>query len=367
MFEKDAINTGRQIEVDMAKAILVFIFAFVHMTICCNTEEALTHGLPYVFDSIIGGPFGAPTLMFCMGVGMVYARKNDPLSLFRRGVRIFILGYIFNICQCIAHYITMNIVVGNYHDMEELLYSAFDIDIMQFAGLAFMLMALFKKLNLSKWIMLLISFLMSVVATLINGIDVGIPALNIIVGHFFGVEDVSGNVLSDFPLFNWFILVVSGFVFAGYLIRVKNKNKFYLTVSPICILIAGIYIVFGVRNGFGMLGEGENCFYHATTLDVFITINAAMAMFGIYHVIAKVFSAKVSSLVTLISKNINSEYCIHWIFVIIASDILMNTIGLTNEISMTVILAVSTLLSVLSITLAWLWKDKKVFRISRNK
>ena len=38
----------------------------------------------------------AHAFMFAMGVGVVYSRRNSPAELIRRGVRLYILGFVLN-------------------------------------------------------------------------------------------------------------------------------------------------------------------------------------------------------------------------------------------------------------------------------
>ena len=79
----------------MAKVVLMFFLPFVHLTGECIYN--LNKGLPYFFDSIIGGPFGAPVFMFTIGFGLVYARKNSPRDLTIHAIRVGIAGIILNI------------------------------------------------------------------------------------------------------------------------------------------------------------------------------------------------------------------------------------------------------------------------------
>ena len=85
IFSHEAINTSRQWELDLARAFLIFCLGLVHVTIECTTDEGLCSGIPYLFDSIIGGPLGAPMFMFVMGVGLSYTIRNTPKDHFIRG------------------------------------------------------------------------------------------------------------------------------------------------------------------------------------------------------------------------------------------------------------------------------------------
>lgn len=76
IYAKDEINTGRQPEMDVAKTMFVLVMALIHSTIACIPENQLEHGIPYLIDTVIGGPMAAPVMMFCMGACMRYSRHH---------------------------------------------------------------------------------------------------------------------------------------------------------------------------------------------------------------------------------------------------------------------------------------------------
>ena len=73
LLDKAEVNTGTQEEISSARALFVITVAQIHCFIECTSEEGLAHGIPYLFDTVIGGPFSAPMLMFAMGICIVYA------------------------------------------------------------------------------------------------------------------------------------------------------------------------------------------------------------------------------------------------------------------------------------------------------
>ena len=85
---------------------------------------------------------------------------------------------------------------------------------------------------------------MCALGTVFNGIDVNAPLGNIFLGYLIGTEDAAGLVLSDFPVLNWFIFPVFGYVFGHILKRVKNKDLFYLVFSLPAMIIAIIYFTY---------------------------------------------------------------------------------------------------------------------------
>lgn len=356
IFSDEIVNSGRQPELDLAKAVLIFCLALVHCIIECTPKEQLAHGVPFLFDSVIGGPLGAPMFMFAMGFGMVYTRRRAPGDYARRGVRIGITGYALNICRFLFPFLAGYLLTGDLEKyIAPLPYRVFCNDMLQFAAIAMAVIALFVRLRLSNAAMLLISLGMSVLGTYLSGLDAGSPAGNIFLGYLIGTEDPAGMVFSDFPLLNWLIVPVSGYVFGAVLLHVKNKDLFYGILSTACVLICVIYFPPAIRGGWGMFGEGQNCYYHIVTTDVLVSIAAAIGILGIYHALAGHLPKTVLCRATEISRNINTVYCIHWVFVMWITNVVLYILRGTQELPVPVTLLLGTGISFVSIAAARFW------------
>lgn len=368
IFSDDIVNSGRQKELDMAKAVLIFLMPIVHVIIECTSAEGLTYGIPYLFDTIIGGPLGAPMYMFAMGVGLVYTRHHTPADYAGRGIKIGIVGYVLNICRFLIPFLIGYMITGDYDRyIDSLPYRVFGNDILQFACLAMLFMALFVKLRLSDMAMLLICLGMSLLGTCLRGIDVGMPYGNIFLGYLIGTEDAAGKVFSDFPLLNWLIIPVCGYVFGKRLLYVKDKKLFYWILSPIGILITIIYFSVGIVNDFGMFGEGQNCYYHLSTPDAIASLMAAVGILGIYHVLSRHIPNRIHSLTGEISRNINAVYCIHWVIVMVSTDVVIYIVQGTQELPVPMTMLLGTCISIISILIAHFWSEKWKVIIFRKK
>ena len=353
IFSKDEINTSRQWELDLARAFIIFCLALIHVTIECTTDEGLCSGIPYLFDTVIGGPFSAPMYMFVMGVGMCYTRKNTPMEHFLRGVKIFAVGYVLNICRFLIPYSIGYWITGDHAKyIEPLLYKVLCNDILTFAGLAMMLMALFIKLKLPNLVMIAIATVMCAFGTLLNGVDVVSPLGNIFLGYLIGTEDAAGMVLSDFPILNWMMFPVCGYAFGTMLKHVKDKKLFYLIFSLPAIIIAIVYFALGIYHEVGMFGEGQNCYYHMIFSDVLASLCLTVGMIGIYYFIWKVFPKKMFYIAWSISENITEVYFIHWVLVSFVVNLFMYIIRGTTILTPWQVVALGTAISIVSIVLA---------------
>lgn len=79
--------------------------AFVHCIIECTAPEALDHGIPFLFDYVIGSPISAPMFMFAMGIGICYSRKQGAKELAKRALRMYLIGLLLNVCRFLIPYL----------------------------------------------------------------------------------------------------------------------------------------------------------------------------------------------------------------------------------------------------------------------
>jgi len=353
IFSNEKVNTTRQWELDLARAVLIFCLALVHVTIECTSDEGLCSGIPYIFDSVIGGPFGAPMFMFAMGVGMSYTIRNTPKEFFIRGAELFGLAYILNICRFLIPYSIGYAITGDTeYYMERLLYKVLGNDILTFAGLTMMIMAFFIKIGLSEKVMVLIATVMCAAGNFLNGVDMGNTFGNIFLGYIIGTEDAAGLVMSDFPVLNWLMFPVCGYAFGCLLKRVKDKDLFYLTFSLPAMIIAIVYFIYGIHNEIGMFGEEQNCYYHMIFTDVLASLCITVGMIGVYHLILKIFPRKMFYVAWSVSENITYVYFIHWVLVSFVVNLFMYVIRGTTLLTPLQVLALGTVISIVSIVIA---------------
>jgi len=63
-----------------------------------NTEVLPTGTLNNLVQ-FFAGPMAAPVFIFAMGIGIVYSSHQEPVELFRRGVRLFLAAFALNIVR----------------------------------------------------------------------------------------------------------------------------------------------------------------------------------------------------------------------------------------------------------------------------
>lgn len=374
IFSVDEINTGRQFEFDMAKAMILLCLPFIHLVIQLCSDASLEGGLPYLFDTIIGGPLAAPVFMFAMGFGMNYARIRKPRHYVMHAVGIGIAGIILNVFRFLIPMLIGYFATKNYdYYLEPLPGRMLTSDIFQFAFFALIIIAIFVKFNVSKKVMLLIGFISLLIGNIpvligqpANDIDTGNYVLNMLLGYFIPTEDHTRTIFSDFPVFSWLIIPICGYVFGSQLLKVKNKDKFYAIFTPICLVASIIYFYFGIKYEHGMFGEGQNCYYHIRIEDALICIVAAIAVLGVYHFLGKILPMKFKGWIETLSKVLTPYYCVHWVLVIVISQLFLfnfgaphgdyNKVGKVDFISIGWVMFIGLCIDIVGIATAFAWK-----------
>ncbi len=317
LISAEPCNTGRQQEVDLAKAMIACCLAAIHVFVECSTDEALdSYGVPYFFDSILGGPMAAPMFMFCMGVGLRYAHDHSPRHLFIRGVRLIAMGYLLNLCRYVIPSLLGYMITGDYDFyIIPLPYRFFGNDIWQFAGLANLFMALLIYLDMTPLATFNVGVITSAISMVFPDLDTHNEVLNVLLGHFIGVGG-EGRIYSDFPLFIWFPIYAGGYVFGYYLIRVRDEERFYRMITVPSLIITLGFMSLEAYLGVGMMGgSGANVFYHMLLPEAFICILFVVGFIGVDYYILKYLPQWLISLIERISRSLMAVYFIQWVLV----------------------------------------------------
>lgn len=368
MLADKPVNTGRQLDVDIAKAEMVLMLPFIHCIIECTSEEGLCSGIPYLFDTIIGGPFSGPMYLFAMGIALVYSRKVTPGLQLKRGLILLGIFYLSNTCRFLIPYMIGYKISGDREQfIDPLFYRWLGNDVLLFASLAIITIAVFRYLGLSDKAMLGIAAAMTVASSLIGDVDTHSMFGNIFLGYFIGTDDATGLVISDFPLMTWLIIPVSGMVFGRVLIRVKNKREFYRTVSWIPLIIALAYFPVGIHFGWGMFGEGQNCYYHMKIWDVCICLCLDVGMLGVWYALSRRLPTGAKAFFSEVSANITAIYCIHWVFVRTITNVIIYIINGTQLLPLWETMLLSLAILMVSLVMAHYYKILKAAFIARIK
>lgn len=321
-FAKERVNRGRQPELDWLKAFCIVCMIFLHIYEDCAAEQT---GLFYRFLDQACIFTGAACFMICMGVGMRYSRKQSPADYVYRGLEILTVGQLLNLARnALPNLIAWWIKGEQIYIANSLL--VVQADILSFAGLAFLLMALLKKLKLSDGWILAVGFGMNALALTLSRL-IG-NSSNYLVNQLIGFFVVN-QAESFFPLTSYFAFVAFGYFIGGLYPRIIDKKALFNRVLLICLPVCVIYYTLRMAVPFPLMPEFGGGLQYITIPgpDAVVQCLAALVFLALFYRLTLLTGGKAPALVNHISANINQYYCISYVFTLPMQTILIATCG----------------------------------------
>ena len=305
-FAKEPVNLGRQKELDIAKGMAIIFMVFCHSFEILSGffDPEISTDLAYgILDVVLVGSFAAPVFMFCMGISFCYSRKNSAGDMVRRALSVAGVALLLEIARTAIPGLLEWLI---FRDPEciEYVYVFFEADILQFAALSMLVIALFKKLNLKPYVMVIIAVLCSVAGQLLQWVSTGSAVGDLFTGFIWHSHDYS-----YFPLLNWLIFPVCGYVFGGVWQRFQNKEPFFRWVTPISWVISIAYFIPMAFLGEYYLSGGD--YYGLGIGDAVFAFVICFAMIGLGYYLVK-WGGIVTDWLDSMGNRVTSVYCIHW-------------------------------------------------------
>ena len=283
--------------------------------------------------------------MFAMSIGMAYTRHNTPKEFIIRRIKLLILGFIVNTMYFLSNY-------GAGVPLEYSLLSFLANDILQFAGLSFILIGIFKRYNVRIKIFA-ISVGFSLVATYFSDFTFSNMYLNQLLGNL--IETHGQNIVSCFPILNWFIVPVCGMLLGENLISCNDKDELYSRiirpthVLTIVLIIVGFITLEGMFSVTGGTVPEKLEYLHASLPDIVILIIVTLFIASFFYFLAKRLSPGVIDFVKKISINVTVIYLIQWALILFLTYINQ---FLKIETNLAIALSVLILIIIASILLS---------------
>ena len=297
------MENSRRLEFDLAKALAIVAMVITHI------------GEEFSIEPYTGKPWfhlvAAPLFMFSMGVTMHFTSHDSPEEFTRRGVHLIVLGYVLNFFRA-----TIWLIIGKLAwDREPwgIMESFATLDILHFAGLAFLAVALLRKLKCPVWGMLAVSVVMLVTAPFLDTHEEWMTPANYFEGYLWRAH---GDAC--FPLFNWFVFPCLGLTFGSLLKeKVRNPQIFYSFLLPIAatflftsVIIARIYDVDVLSYVFDL-----EKYYSMNLVTVFMHCLAILTVVSICYFVMKKVEGKLRVAIVFMSRNLNNIYITQWIII----------------------------------------------------
>lgn len=303
------INTGRQIEVDIAKTIALICMLFCHVGITFLSSDDKY----YIIPDMVGAEWSAPVFMTCLGIGICYSKRNSMKEMIKKGFVLIIAGYVLNFLREIICVLILNQIGKNNEQFATVLDAQLSVDILQFAGWAYIFIAIIKHFGISNRMSLLISIGLTLLgeATYKDalGNSTGNHVLDLVLGNFYGT-----NYYTFFPFLHWIIYPCFGLVMGEIIMYCKDKKELYKKLLPISLMVILIarYIYY-FEGAFVYYNTGS--YYFTSVKTAVIGCFFPLFLFSIgYFVKDKIPKAGIH-FIEKASKYMTAIYCISWILI----------------------------------------------------
>ena len=353
----ECVNTGRQFEVDCVKFFAIFFMICIHVYEQLGNYDYHTMMPEGFFRNameFLGGPMAAPVFMFTMGIGMVYTRHNSPGAFIKRGWKLLFMGFALNFFRETLLEILGNVLLGMDYSFEYIADGFLNIDILQFSGMTFLVVGFLKKAGIGTKRMLMIGVLMQAIGMWASHLTFS----SVIHGNLLGLLLPTGEKVA-FPFSLWCLYPLLGMIFAEYLQRVCDKDRFYRI-----ILISGVVVALAFTSCFCWIGYdiryiyalAENSYYHQTFIGVvWIGAFVLIALSISHFLLGKMEQTKAGTFICFCSRNLNVIYIIQWL-IIAWTVAFVTAMNIEVKLWAVEIILVGLLISLLSIGMIALWK-----------
>lgn len=318
-----APSSDRRYELDLLKVVAIIGMIICHAVymLGAHHESYATDVAYFVGDYIFGSYLAvAHAFMFAMGVGVVFSKKNKPSDLVKRGIFIYLAGFVLNFFRYGIYALLDGLIEGQFP--EETVYAFLVQDIFHFAGLALIFTGALKALKLKEWHILLIGVALSMIGAPLAFSFNGHPALNYILGHFV----VTTEDDSTFAFLHWYVFVGFGLFFGRLLQETEDKDRLYRILLFVSAPIMILYIVLSCV--FGAMFLTKNGWYYAVSLPEAIgLLSIDMTLLSAFYFLTKKLPKEKLSVPVEMSKNLTPIYCAQWCVIGFADSVFCYLLG----------------------------------------
>lgn len=321
-FSKDKVNKGRQPELDWLKAFCIVCMIVLHIFEDCVEKQS---GILYYTLDYICTFTGAAAFMICMGVGMCYSRRQDAKNYLLRGLELLTVGQFLNLMRNALPNLIAYWIKGDQVFIANSLLVV-QADILTFAGLAFLFMALLKKLNVSAVGTLVIGVVLNVAVIPLSN-PVPAPS-NFLLSQLLGCF-VLTNAEAFFPFASYFVFVAFGYFIGSMYPRIADKKGLSNRVLLICVPICVVYYAARMNHLIPFLPEFGGIVQYVTIPgpDAWANCLSSLVVLALFYKLSEAMGGKAPALVNHISANINSYYCVSYMFTLPVQTLLLATCG----------------------------------------
>lgn len=312
------INGGRQIELDLARGLAVIFMVLVHVMIVF-ADDGVYETLYGQVTDVVGGVPAAPVFMFLLGTGLIFSRKTSAVLYLQRGAMLFFGGYLLNFLRSVIPEMILIFQDRSSAELpfwQNIYYSLLNVDILQFAGLAFFFFALIRYLKLNIKMVIVIGVVFAILNTVLPHTNAQTATLWAPITSLF----IGGNEgLSYFPFITWIAYPIAGYVFGYFLIQAEDKKQFYKRIFTVTGLILGLYsfgvVLLKLPTGY----ESEVGYYFHNGMMNSVYVCFVLFWISMLYFLSPYVQGVIRRVLETSSQYVSQIYFIHWVVIGVAT------------------------------------------------
>lgn len=288
---------------DLLKGLAILLMVQVHIVELFAVEPVYNSSVGKAL-LFLGGPPVAPVFMILFG----YFIGQSPQSagqLMLRGAKIFALGMLLNLA------LNFNLIVSvlNGKIEQDIWPYVFGVDILQFAGISLVIIAMIK--GITKNVVLLGSgcILSALAGQYLAGCSPESTTGQYVSAFFYG-----STKWSYFPLFPWLAYPLAGMLF--YRIQERNDLKFLSAKVKmiLCLVLAPVLIV-TLKYAITIASDLPSYYHHGMFFFMWVVLFVSFYALCLHELNALAGNTMVMRYIKWLGKHVTLIYVIQWILI----------------------------------------------------
>jgi len=264
---------------DHVRGLAVIFMIISHVALMFGSGEAAGTPIGRFMNDFCGTAPAAPVFMLLMGVFMIFPGEKSAGRLFCRGLKLFVLGLLLNVVRMVIPFFLLSIFApGEFEHMctmlqvsqDEVYWRIFyNVDILGFAGVACMIIAVLSLLLKKSWQWVLAGALTIIAAPYLWGCGEKLGALFYLLQPLWGRQFAEG-VPTDtaFPVFPWLIFPILGLIIGRFLKEGRKEAQLAGLLLRISLLTGAAGALLVWKYGMGQFGDYYRMYPGGTLLVV---------------------------------------------------------------------------------------------------
>jgi uncharacterized membrane protein len=299
---------------DLARGVALFSMVVIHVITFMGSDATVHSAARNAIASVVC-LLAAPAFMFIMGVVLSLSVRKDLRGGILRGLGIFGLGYLLNFLRGTLPVFVCNWAKIAYEpsDVPALSYML-EIDILQFAGLALVLLSIIKHFVPWRLTGLVLGGIALVASPFFWTMSASAPVAGYLLTLFSGSAH-----FSFFPFFPWIVFPLFGMTYGRFLRGAGSKGAFFVksAIAGAVALAAGVALSYVNHDTLlNQWASGE--FLQGKlppAMSLCFTGFVCMWLALCFWIVERIPKNAVVGRLYFWSRNVTLFYCIQWILI----------------------------------------------------